>query len=87
VALRRNQRLSYEHIAARVGLCRSVVARACKRASPGELRHRDTKKPHRFDKPVHRITGDRIQNTPRAGFNLLLAHEKATSACAFLLTA
>lgn len=47
----------------------------------------DTKKPHRLDKPAHRVTGDRIPNTPRVGFGLLLADEKATSACAFLLAA
>ncbi len=120
VALRRNQRLTYDCIAERVGLSRSVVARACKnaglarlpalqdavpvkryeRASPGELLHLDTKKLHRFDRPGHRVTGDRTQNTPRAGsqalhvaiddhsrvgFSLLLADEKASSACAFLL--
>ena len=120
--LRRNQRLTYECIAERVGLSRSAVARACKRAglaklpplqdavpvrryeraSPGELLQMDIKKLHRFDKPGHRVTGDRTQNTPRAGsqalhvaiddhswvgFSLLLADEKATSACAFLLAA
>ena len=122
MALRRNQRLTYECIAERVGLSRSAVARACKsaglaklpplqgavairryeRATPGELLHMDTKKLHRFDKPGHRVTGDRTQNTPRAGsqalhvaiddhsrvgFSLLLSDEKATSACAFLLAA
>lgn len=122
VALRRNQRLTYERIAERVGMSRSAVARACRaaglarlpalqeavavrryeRKSPGELLHMDTKKLHRFDKPGHRVTGDRTQNTPRAGsqalhvaiddhsrvgFSLLLADEKASSACAFLLAA
>ena len=122
VALRRNQRLTYERIAERVGLSRSAVARTCKaagaaklpalqdappvvryeRASPGELLHLDTKKLMRFDKPGHRVTGDRTQNTPRAGhqalhvaiddhsrvgFSLLLADETARCACAHLLAA
>lgn len=122
VALRGNQRLTYECIAERLGLSRSVVARACKsaglaklpplqgavairryeRKTPGELLHMDTKKLHRFDRPGHRVTGDRTQNTPRAGsqalhvaiddhsrvgFSLMLADEKATTACAFLLAA
>lgn len=119
VGLRRNQRLTYESIAERVGLSKSAVARACaaagaarlpclqdavpvrryERASPGELLHLDTKKLGCFDKPGHRVTGDRTQNTPRAGwqalhvaiddhsrvgFSLMLADEKAISACAFL---
>ncbi len=92
VALRRNQRLTYDCIAERVGLSRSAVARACKRAglanlpalqdavpvrryerqTPGELLHMDTKKLGRFDKPGHRVTGDRTQNTPpRAGWQAL----------------
>jgi len=122
VALRRTQRLTYERIAERVGLSRSVVARVCKgagvarlpslqqamavrrdeKANPGELLHLDTKKLGRFDKPGHRVTGDRTQNTPRAGwqalhvaiddhsrvgFSQMLVDEKATSACAFLLAA
>ena len=122
VALRRNQRLTYERIAERVGLSKSVVARACQaagvarlpalqvttpvrryeRQSAGELLHLDTKKLARFDKPGHRVTGDRTQNTPRAGwqalhvaiddhsrvgFSLVLADETAKSACAFLLDA
>ncbi len=122
VALRRNQRLTYERIAERVGLSRSAVARACKaagvahltalqdavpvrryeRQKAGELLHLDTKKLARFDKPGHRVTGDRTQNTPRAGwqalhvaiddhsrvgFSLMLADETAKSACAFLLAA
>jgi transposase InsO family protein len=122
VALRRNQRLTYERIAERVGLSRSVVARACKaagvarlpawqdavpvrryeRQSAGELLHLDTKKLGRFDKPGHRVTGDRTQNTPRAGwqalhvaiddhsrvgFSQMLADETAKCACAFLLAA
>jgi len=122
VALRRTQRLTYERIAERVGLSRSVVARACKaagvarlpsmqdavpvrryeRKTAGELLHLDTKKLGRFDKPGHRVTGDRTQNSRRAGwqalhvaiddhsrvgFSLMLADEKATSACSFLLAA
>jgi len=122
VALRRNQRLTYEHIAERLGLSKSVVARACmsagvtrlpslqqavpvrryEKASAGELLHLDTKKLGRFDKPGHRVTGDRTQNSRRAGwqalhvaiddhsrvgFSLMLADEKATSACSFLLAA
>ena len=122
VALRRNQRLTYDRIAERVGLSNSAVARACKaagvarlpalqdavpvrryeRQSPGELLHLDTKKLARFAKPGHRVTGDRTQNTPgagwqalhvaiddhsRVGFCLMLADETAMSACAFLLAA
>ena len=37
VALRRNQRLTYEHIAERVGLSRSTVARTCKAAGAARL--------------------------------------------------
>jgi transposase InsO family protein len=122
VALRQTQRLTYERIGERVGLSRSVVARACKAAgvarlpslqqsepvrryekgSAGELLHLDTKKLGCFDKPGHRVTRDRTKNTPRAGWqalhvaieyhtrvglSLVLADEKATSACAFLLAA
>lgn len=122
VALRRTQRLTYERIAERVGLSRSVVARACKaadvarlpslqqavpvrryeKANPGELLHLDTKKLGCFDKPGHRVTGDRTHNTrhagwqalhvaiddhSRVGFSLMLTDEKAISACSFLLAA
>jgi len=52
VALRCNQRRTYQRIE-RVDLSRNAVLRACKRASPGELLHMDTKKRHRFDQPVH----------------------------------
>jgi hypothetical protein len=41
--------------------------RRCERQSAGELPHLDTKKLGRFDKPGHRVTGDRTQNTPRCG--------------------
>jgi len=122
VALRQNQRLTYDRIAERIGLGKSTVARACKvagvsrlpalqattpvrryeRETPGELLHLDTKKLGQFDKPGHRVTGDRTQNTPRAGwqalhvaiddhsrvgFSLVLDDETAKSACAFLLSA
>ena len=84
------------------GVQEAVPVRRYERKTSGELVHLDTKKLHRFDKPGHRVTGDRTQNTPRAGtqalhvaiddhsrvgFSLLLADEKATSACAFLLAA
>src|SRR5690606_25657379 len=80
----------------------AVAVRRYERASPGELLHLDTKKLGRFDKPGHRVTGDRTQNTPRAGwqalhvaiddhsrvgFSLMLTDETANSACAFLLAA
>jgi len=122
VALRKNQRLTYERIAERLGLSKSVVARTCKaagvarlpglqqavpvrryeKASAGELLHLDTKKLGCFEQPGHRVTGDRTKNTRRAGwqalhvaiddhsrvgFSLMLADEKATSACAFFLAA
>lgn len=122
IALRQNQRLTYDRIAERVGLGKSTVARTCKaagvsrlpalqastpvrryeRQTPGALLHLDTKKLGRFDKPGHRVTGDRTQNTSRAGwqalhvaiddhsrvgFSLVMADETAKSACAFLLNA
>lgn len=72
------------------------------RASLGELLHLDTKKLHRFDRLGHRVTGDRTQNTPRAGhqalhvaindhsrvgFSLLLPDETARCVCTHLLAA
>jgi transposase InsO family protein len=72
------------------------------RKSAGELLHLDTKKLGCFDKPGHRVTGDRTQTTYRAGwqalhvaiddhsrvgFSLMLADERAPSACAFLVAA
>ena len=122
VALRQNQRLTYDRIAERVGLGKSTVARACKaagvsrlpalqattpvrryeRQTPGELLHLDTKKLGKFDKPGHRVTGDRTQNTKRAGwqalhvaiddhsrvgFSQVLTDETSKCACAFLLDA
>ena len=46
----------------------AVPVRRYERQTPGELLHMDTKKLGRFDKPGHRVTGDRTQNTPRAGW-------------------
>lgn len=80
----------------------TLPVRRYERALPGELLHLDTKKLARFDKPGHRVTGDRTQNTPRAGwqalhvaidehsrvgFSQMLADETAKCACAFLLAA
>ena len=80
----------------------ALPVRRYERQSPGQLLHLDTKKLGCFDKPGHRVTGDRTQNTPRAGwqalhvaiddhsrvgFSLMLADETARSACAFLLAA
>ena len=82
--------------------CAAVPVRRYEKASAGELLHLDTKKLGCFDKPGHRVTGDRTKNTPRAGwqalhvaiddhsrvgFSLMLADEKATSACSFVLDA
>jgi hypothetical protein len=44
----------------------AVAIRRYERKSPGELLHMDTKKLHRFDKPGHRVTGDRTQNNGSA---------------------
>jgi transposase InsO family protein len=72
------------------------------RKSAGELLHLDTKKLARFERPGHRVTGDRTRYTPRAGwqalhvaiddhsrvgFSQMLTDETAMSACAFLLAA
>ena len=72
------------------------------RARPGELLHIDTKKLGRFDQPGHRVTGDRTKVSRKAGwhalhvaiddhsrvaFSLVLADEKAHTACAFLMAA
>lgn len=40
-------------------------------AAPGDLLHLDIKKLARFAQPGHRVTGDRKQNTPRAGWEFL----------------
>lgn len=76
--------------------------RRYERQSPGELLHLDTKKLGRFDKPGHRVTGERTQNTPRAGwqalhvaiddhsrvgFSQVRADETTLSVCTFLLAA
>lgn len=68
-------------------------------AAPGDLLHLDIKKLARFAQPGHRVTGDRKQNTPRAGweflhvaiddhsriaFSDLLEDERSHSAVAFL---
>ena len=80
----------------------AVPVRRYERQSPGELLHLDIKKLRCFDKPGHRVTGDRAQNTRRAGwqalhvaiddhsrvgFSLMLPDETAKSACAFVLAA
>lgn len=80
----------------------AVPVRRYERESPGELLHLDIKKLRCFDKPGHRVTGDRAQNTRRAGwqalhvaiddhsrvgFSLMLPDGTATSACAFVLAA
>lgn len=68
-------------------------------AAPGDLLHLDIKKLARFAQPGHRVTGDRTQNTPRAGweflhvaiddhsrlaFSDLFGDERSQSAVAFL---
>jgi transposase InsO family protein len=72
------------------------------RSGVGELLHLDTKKLGRFERPGHRVTGDRTQSTPnagwqalhvaiddhsRVGFSQVLDDETGRSACAFLLAA
>ena len=72
------------------------------RSAPGEMRHMDTKKLGRIERPSHRVTGDRrdtvegagwevahvaIDDHSRAGFVQMLADEKKSSAVAFLKTA
>jgi transposase InsO family protein len=79
-----------------------AAGRRYERSRAGELLHMDTKKLGRFEQPGHRVTGDRTQYTPRAGwqalhvtiddhsrvgFSQVLADETAHSACAFLLAA
>ena len=80
----------------------AVTVRRYERESPGELLHLDIKKLRSFDKPGHRVTGERAQNTRRAGwqalhvaiddhsrvgFSLMLSDETAKSACTFVLQA
>lgn len=69
-------------------------------AEPGDLLHLDIKKLGRFERPGHRVTGDRQQHTPHAGweyvhvaiddhtrlaFSTLQPNERAHSACQALL--
>ncbi|ATJ81412.1 IS481 family transposase [Halomonas beimenensis] len=70
--------------------------------APGDLLHLDIKKLGRFERPGHRVTGDRQQNTPGAGweyvhiaiddhsrvaFGTLYPNETGWSACYALLDA
>jgi transposase InsO family protein len=72
------------------------------RQRPGELLHLDTKKLGCFERPGHRVTGDRTQTTykagwqalhvaiddhSRVGFSQILTDETAQCACSFLLAA
>ncbi|MCX8116237.1 MAG: IS481 family transposase, partial [Burkholderiaceae bacterium] len=72
------------------------------RSSAGELLHVDTKKLGCFQRPGHRVTGDRTRRSPQAGwqalhvaiddhsrvgFSQVLADETGRSACTFLLAA
>src|SRR5262249_18339129 len=76
--------------------------RRYERDKPGELLHLDMKKLGCFNRPGHRVTGDRTKTSPRAGwqalhvaiddhsrvgFSQMLADEKSGSACSFLLAA
>jgi transposase InsO family protein len=77
--------------------------RRYERERPGELIHIDIKKLGRFERPGHRITGDRqsyrnvhagwefvhiaIDDHSRVGFGKVMADEKARSAIAFLKAA
>ena len=69
---------------------------------PAELLHLDMKKLGRFERPGHRVTGDRTQNSRRAGWQALhvaidehsrvglsqmLDNENSHSACQFLIAA
>ena len=89
-------------VARLVPLQDAVPVRRYERQSAGELLHMDTKKLARFERPGHRVTGDRTRYTPRAGwqalhvaiddhsrvgFSLMQPDETAASACAFLLAA
>jgi transposase InsO family protein len=74
--------------------------RRYERERPGELIHIDIKKLGRFERPGHRVTGDRqgcrnahagwefvhvaIDDHSRVGFGKVMANEKARSAVAFL---
>ena len=76
--------------------------RRYERKCPGELLHLDTKKLARFDRPGHRLTGDRTRYTAgagwqalhvaiddhsRVGFSQMLPDETAGSACQHLMAA
>lgn len=76
--------------------------RRYERDKPGELLHLDMKKLGRFERPGHRVTGDRTQNSRRSGwqalhvaiddhsrvgFSQMLGDEKSLSACQFLIAA
>jgi transposase InsO family protein len=78
------------------------VGRRYERHRPGELLHLDTKKLGCFHRPGHRVTGNRTQTSPnagwhalhvaiddhsRVGFSQVLLDETAQCACAFLLAA
>lgn len=72
------------------------------RPTPGEILHLDTKKPARFERPGHRVTGDpsQISRTPgghtlhvaiddhsRVGFSLILPFDPAKSTITLALAA
>ena len=76
--------------------------RRYERDRPGELLHLDMKKLGRFERPGHRVTGDRTQNSRRAGwqalhvaiddhsrvgFSQMLDNENSHSASQFLIAA
>lgn len=76
--------------------------RRYERETPGEILHLDTKKLARFERPGHRVTGDRSQHSfkpgyhalhvaiddhSRVGFSLILPDEKAKNAITFTLAA
>jgi transposase InsO family protein len=81
----------------------AAPARRYERERPGELIHIDIKKLGRFDRPGHRVTGDRqgcrnvqagwefvhvaIDDHSRVAFAKVMANEKARSAIAFLKVA
>ncbi len=83
-------------------LQQATPVRRYERTWPGEMIHLDTKKLARFDRPGHRVTGNRRQGTDgaghqalhvaiddrsRVGFGLLLPDETTRAALAFLFAA
>jgi len=46
--------------------------------------HRDTKKPARFERPGHRVTGDRRRASPGAGNDAVFAAVDAPSRLAYV---